>query len=198
MLAAMVGALWLSSPVQANLIVNGDFEAGNIGFSTDYTLGNLQNVAGSYIVINNPANAHPSAFSYPDHTTGSGLMLMANGDTGQGVVWRQTVAVTPGADYDFSMWISSWFFTPADIQLRINGVDVGPHFDAPSQHSVWQQYTAQWNAGASNSAMIELVNTSTHLTGNDFAFDDISFVPEPTSIALLGMTCLAALRRGRC
>ena len=101
---------------------------------------------------------------------------MANGDTSpNGVVWRQTVAVNTGQDYDFSVWISSWFFTPGTIQLRINSLDVGPAFIAPAQHSTWQQYTAQWNSGLNNAATLELVNTSTHLTGNEFAFDDISF-----------------------
>lgn len=188
----------VAAPLHANLIVNGDFEAGLSGFTTDYLSNDVINDLGSYIDTTNPSFAHPSAADYTDHTTGSGRMLMFNGDSGQGVAWRQTVAVTPGQTYDFSMWISSWFFQNlADTQLRINDINVGSSFQATAPTGTWEEFTAQWNAGAATSAKIELVNLSTAVTGNDFAFDDISFVPEPTSLALLSLGAFLTARRRR-
>lgn len=185
-----------ASPSRANLIVNGDFEAGLIGFTSDYTSNDVINDLGSFIDTTNPSFAHPSGTDYTDHTTGSGRMLMFNGDAGQGVAWRQTVAVTPGTTYDFSMWISSWFFQNlADTQLRINDVNVGPSFQATAPTGTWEQFTAQWDSEAATSAKIELVNLSTAVTGSDFAFDDISFVPEPSSLALLAFGGLFVMRR---
>ena len=198
MASATIAALAIVTASNANLIVNGDFEAGLTGFTTDYLSNDVINDLGSYIDTTNPSFEHPAAADYTDHTTGSGRMLMFNGDAGQGVAWRQTVAVSPGQTYDFSMWVSSWFFQNlADTQLRINDVNVGSPFEASAPLGTWEQFTAQWNSGSATSAKIELINLSTAVTGNDFAFDDISFVPEPSSLALLGLGALVVVRRRR-
>ncbi len=77
----------------SGLIVNGDFEAGNSGFTSDYTYspGNL-NPAGRYAVLTDPNSAHGQATSFGDHTTGYGLMMAVNGaNLANQIVWSQTV-----------------------------------------------------------------------------------------------------------
>jgi hypothetical protein len=164
----------------ANLVVNGDFEAGRVGFSSDYTTGDLV-AAGSYVVARDPAAVHPEADSYGDHTSGSGLMMAVNGSLTEGVVvWSQTVPVSPGADYQLSAWISTWLaISPGRLEFSINGTPMGTA-TAPSASGVWQRFGADWNAGPATSATITIVDRNTDFSGNDVALDDISFIgPDP-------------------
>ena len=65
-----------------NVVQNGDFEAGNTSFTTTYSHDPIASAAGVYFVGSNPNSFSPSfPSSLHDHTTGSGLMLMANGGT---------------------------------------------------------------------------------------------------------------------
>ena len=106
--------LTFTTPTFANLITNGDFQSGNVGFTTDYNFspGDI-GPAQSYDVVANPAFSRPNdlnAISYFDHTLGTvdGLMMAVNGAAVPNVlVWSQTLTVTPNTDYDFSLWASS-------------------------------------------------------------------------------------------
>lgn len=203
-LAALALAVCANAPANANLIVNSDFEAGNTGFTSDhaYSPGNIV-PPGVYDVLANPSSAHGSATSYGDHTTGSGLMMAVNGSTTPGeVVWGQTVSVTPGATYDFGVWISSWYpAAPAELNFSVNG-DVIGSLTAPAVAGVWELAFSTWNSGAMTSALIEVKNANTVFTGNDFALDDFFFgdpifsnpdpVPAPPVGLLFGLG-LAAL-----
>ena len=63
----------------SNLLVNGDFELGNTGFTTQYP---NTNTTGGYIIGHNPAVDRGGAFSsFGDHTTGTGLMDLVDGAT---------------------------------------------------------------------------------------------------------------------
>lgn len=165
-------------PDGSNLIANGDFSLGNTGFTTQYTYspGDI-GPAQSYDVVDNPAHSRPNDVnpaSYGDHTTGSGLMLAANGAmTPDVVVWSQTLAVAPGSDYDFSLWLSSWFASsPSTLNVRFNGVTVGTP-TAPSTTGVWQKFSTIWNSGPATSLTISIVETTMADVGSDFALDDI-------------------------
>ncbi len=84
-----------------NLVVNGDFEAGNTGFTTEYTYLDPANTGTwtlgpeyMYTVSTNPNSYHSSWTSFGDHTTGTGKMMIVNGSSDGGdaeVVWAQTV-----------------------------------------------------------------------------------------------------------
>lgn len=165
-----------------NLIVNGDFESGNTGFTSEYlfTPGSLDSevydpTLGVYDLPVNPVDSHRAAASFGDHTSGSGLMMAVNGaNRSDVVVWSQTVAVAPNTTYEFSAWITSWFHeSPAQLQLLINGSQVGT-FTAPSTSGLWQQFGAIWNSRSSTSATIEIIDLNTELNGNDFVLDDLS------------------------
>jgi hypothetical protein len=199
-----------ASRAGADIIFNGNFEAGNTGFTTGYTYspGDI-GPAGSYDVVDNPAHDRPhdiNPVSYGDHTTGHGLMLAGNGAANPTtVVWSQTVAVVPHSDYAFSIWLSSWFASsPATFDIRFNGVTVGTP-SAPSTVAVWQQFTAGWNSGAAASLTLSIIDTNPADVGSDFALDDISLqgpapaVPEPSSLLLAlagaGLLGWGSLRR---
>ncbi|MBN2074457.1 MAG: hypothetical protein JW762_02790 [Dehalococcoidales bacterium] len=109
-LAVLTGLLFTSAiPAGANggnLIVNGDFEAGNTGFTTEYTYLNPSNTGTwtlgpeyMYTVSTDPSLYHSAWTSFGDHTTGSGQMMIVNGtweDTSPGydaIVWEQEVTL---------------------------------------------------------------------------------------------------------
>jgi autotransporter-associated beta strand protein len=175
-----------------NLVVNGDFEAGNTGFASQYTYspGNLL-PEGDYDVVTNPSQDSIYATSFGDHTTGHGRMLMLNGATAPNMpVWTETITVVPGKDYVFSLWDASWYpLSPANLAIEFNTVNGGTvtATTAPLAAGVWQQFTTTWNSGSATSVTISINDTNLAASGNDFALDDI---------ALLGSGPITALPPG--
>ncbi len=171
-----------------NLIYNGDFELGNVGFGSDYTYSPSNYFEGRYHVVSNPKLWHPQAASYGDHTTGAGLMMAVNGAlVPNKVVWAQTVNVAPNNRYVFSLWVSNWDPFPSDavakLEFRFDGLLVGA-IDAPTQAGTWVKFVTKWHSRASNQVTITIVDKDLTLSGNDFALDDISLVrnkPGPPS-----------------
>ena len=164
-----------------NLVTNGDFESGNIGFGHSYgyvaPATNVLVPEGLYTVVANPQSVHNSFSSYGDHTTGTGLQMVVNGATIPGVnIWSQSVTVVPNTNYQYTYWEQTVVVTaPSMLQLYINGVAAGPIYTAPSALNTWQQFKYNWNSGTSTTAYLSLVNQNTAPNGNDFALDDIRF-----------------------
>jgi len=163
-----------------NLIDNGDFESGNSGFSSDYIYmpGNLL-PEGVYDVIDNPQLDHPGFAPCDDHTSGNGNMMVVNGSGTPGLnVWCETISISPNSLYVFSAWVTTVVMqAPALLQFSINGVTIGPIFNAPGQNCTWANFFATWNSGSATSATICIVNQNTSQSGNDFALDDLVFSP---------------------
>lgn len=189
----------------AELFSNGNFEAGTTGFTSDYAFNGVSNTLdGQFAVVSSPIDVHPSWGVYGDHTSGTGLMQTANGSTSAGLaIWRQTVAVVPGADYTFSAWAASSFISnPAALSFRANDIEFAS-LQLTSAVGDWTHATAVLNAGVSSTIEFEIVDTATFGNGNDFTLDDISLegplpVPEPSVLtaAVLGIAFLGAARRG--
>ena len=198
-----------ANDASANLLPNGNFDAGNTGFTSGYTYspGNIV-AAGTYDVVGNPYASHDGAASFTDHTSGTGLMLAVNGsgDVSQ-VVWSELVSVIPGATYQFAGWATSWGLAtaigrdpnPAAFHISINGIDLGPFIQLSGIDGQWQEFSFLWDSAASATARIELRLDTVAWYGNDPAFDDFRFstVPEPGTLALLsfGLAGLAFTRR---
>ncbi|MDF2385413.1 gliding motility-associated C-terminal domain-containing protein [Nostoc ellipsosporum NOK] len=161
-----------------NLIVNGDFEQGNTGFTSAYAYATNNTTEGQYHVSPNPRAWNGSMVACTDHTSGSGNMLLLNGSPVLNqAVWQQTVAVIPNTNYAFSTWIQSISAAnPAQLSFSINGRPVGSSITAGST-CAWRQFFTSWNSGNATTAVISIVNQNTIVWGNDFALDDISFAP---------------------
>ncbi len=172
-----------------NLVVNGDFEAGNTGFTSQYNApstpppGNccgLLSNAGDYAITTNPNIVHTNFVNCVDVTaTGPGNMMVVNGSTiANTIVWAQTISVSPNTDYNFSAWVSSLENTNSinvsHLQFFINGVQVGPIFQPSLTGCSWQQFFETWNSGIEISADISIIAQNS-AGNNDFALDDISF-----------------------
>ena len=168
-----------TAPTGKNLVVNGNFSAGNTGFSSAYGYCNSSNCLypESLYAIGTNANFYHSAFSGHDHTTGNGNFMVVNGaGTPNSSVWCQTISVSPNSIYIFSTWVCSVHPTsPAKLQFSINGVLLGPVFTAPSTTNTWTNFSATWNSGSNSSINICIVNQNTTAGGNDFGLDDIFF-----------------------
>jgi hypothetical protein len=168
---------------ETNLIFNGDFEAGNTGFysayadHTDDPAFNRLDGGSRYIVAPSPQYGHPHWPAYGDHTSGTGLMLIANGATDGRVVWGQSnIPVVAGTQYTFAYFLSSWnTVKPALMECRINGEVIGTA-SGPISVPSWVPVSHVWNSGANTTATIELRDLETAWVGNDFMVDDISLI----------------------
>jgi gliding motility-associated-like protein len=176
----------------SNLVQNGNFEAGNTGFFTDYAVGTggaygLLTQEGTYGVGKNPHLLHTDFPACTDHTTRTGNMMVVNGASQPNVnIWCQTVTVAPNTEYMFSTWLATVVAdNPAILQFSIEGVPLGNPFHAPGTTCNWAQFFEIWNSGINTSAKICIVNQNTNVAGNDFALDDISMVPVCTDTAKL-------------
>ena len=148
-----------------NLVSNGDFSAGNTGFTSDYQFLDPVNIAGAearYGITTNPSSWLASYTNCADHTSGTGNMMVVNGSTansGNDIVWTQTIAVTPNRNYTFSYWVQTvGNFNEASLETLINTVSVGAAVSAPTTIVCgnWLKITHNWNSGASASAQIAI------------------------------------------
>jgi hypothetical protein len=202
----LVTALALScsaSPPVANLITNGDFELGNTSFTSEYPYFTYNTLEGQY-GINTDAHAFNQNFflGIVDHTSGSGKMMLVNGSEQPGtVVWSQSVAVMPNSMYAVSAWVRTLYpSSVAKLRFTVNGTQIGGIFSPPLSTASWSEFSTTWTSQGSNSALIQIVDTNTDWSGNDFALDDISFigdaVPEPPAALLMaGLGSFLALSR---
>ena len=160
-----------------NLIINGNFSAGNTGFTSAYTYTTNLWPEATYCVGTNPQTFHSNFSPCGDHTTGNGNMMIVNAaGTPNVVVWQQTVPVVPGANYVFSCWLTSVHASsPAQLQFFVNGVQIGPVFGASATTCQWNMFFNTWFSGTATSAVISIRNQNTSLSGNDFAIDDLYF-----------------------
>lgn len=212
-IACITAALCASSTVSAaNLVTNGDFEAGNSGFTSDYSYSPGGNGAeGQYTVRSNPFPWNGNFLSLGDHTSGSGLMYVGNGAPNAGdIVWQSgSIALTSNTLYFFEAFVINVCCNPnygggnSDpiLTFRIS-LDGGPSADLAtrtlpaSQAGVWFGLTSNFNSGSSSSVVLSLVNENTTRAGNDFALDDVTLgtrsvvnptpaIPEPGAWALM-------------
>jgi gliding motility-associated-like protein len=166
-----------------DLVVNGDFEDANTGFSSDYVVGTTGpygplSVEGTYVVMSDPSVAHSHFPFFGDHTSGKGNMIIINGNSVKNAsVWCQSIKVVPNTNYNFSTWAATCSAKTKDelaqLQFSINGSVIGPVFSPSLTVGVWSQFNAVWNSGSNTTASICIVNQNITLLGNDFALDDI-------------------------
>ncbi len=166
------------NPNGQNLIFNGDFEQGDVGFTSDYywdPSGILDEEA--YFITTRGDYARYDWQPCMDHTSNSGNMMAVNASLqGNVKVWCQQVNVSPDTDYIFSLWLVTLFpANPAILQFSINGQVIGEPFSASPQTCLWQQNCTAWNSGNVTTAEICIINLNTVSWGNDFAIDDIHF-----------------------
>lgn len=163
-----------------NLILNGDFESGNSGFTSDFNYvapGPAFLAGGVYTVITSPSIVSGSFPPCDDHTSGAGNMLLVNASNNTGAdVWCQTISVNPNSDYIFEAFVGTVGIIPVAMNLTINGIQISSTFNAGSLLCDWQQFTQTWSANGATTATICLSNQNGSFLGPVFALDDISMI----------------------
>jgi len=174
------------------VVTNGDFSAGNTGFTTDGRCTKdcaSQECCGTYMIM---SSTEERGWSGPydwqqktnqfDHTVGdeTGLYMIWDGFmVANKTLWEQTVPVQPNTSYVFSAWFASlfssfeWGYT--QFQFFVNGVQLGDMAESPHKEGVWGQYFEIWESGDNTSATLTIKNQNSGYEGNDFGLDDISF-----------------------
>lgn len=203
-----------------NLVENGSFEAGNSLFASGYVYApNSNTTEGQYTVRTDPSPWNTNFISSGDHTSGTGLMMVANGSPIAGaVVWSsQSIAVTSGTNYFFEAFvknvccIDSYFVngglnsaSSLEFSLKLsNGtvVSLGTITTKLDKPPTWQGLSTQYSSlDFDGFVVLSLINQNTIRAGNDFAIDDIYFgtqssippttVPEPLTLSLLAIGLL--------
>lgn len=191
-----------SGAVAQNLVANGNFSAGNVGFGSDYpfTSGPAGSARGTptYAIGTDAAttaNAYPDWGGFGDHTSGTGNMLVADGALGN--AWFTDVTLAGGTVYDWTFWAHTVHGNTggsAILSFLVNGVALGVPLTLPANSaSSWQQLSGSFSAVTSGTARIAIADLNGAVPFNDFALDDISFtaratpgaVPEPAGWALM-------------
>lgn len=184
--------------VAQELVVNGNFSAGNTGFTSPYYYQSAFDLyPEGYYSVGTNANLYHNNFFGTDHTTGTGNFMIINGSGAPipPVVWQQTVTVQPNTTYYFSAWTMSVNNVPPFAKLRfaVNDVQVGtiasPGAGPTSTAGPfnWVRFYGTWTSGPTETtAEISILDVETALGGNDFGLDDISFgtlAPVPYTVA---------------
>ncbi len=197
------------------LVTNGTFNQGNVGFGSDYGfVGGLATAAGyssgtglypegKYAIVTNRTDSsitkyHPAFVGF-GHNKGNAVgrnddrYLAINGSTTlDQAVWKQSVEVVPGNKYSFSCWITSLLSSnPSKLRFLINGVEIGPRIEAPGTLYTWKQFFAEWNSGSATTADIAIINDNLIAGGNDFGLDDISFSTTCTNTSTVLVTVVS-------
>ena len=177
----------ISNPT--NLVNNGDFSFGDNDFTSDYLSvpnPNPFGVKGAYGIVTNPKTWFTAFDPCPDHTTGTGNMMVVDGsdtNAGNNRLWIQNITVVPNQDYDFSYYLQTLSAgAPARIEVVINGVSMGPPVNAPTTKCLWEKHLYTWNSGSNTTATVFIYDRETSGGGNDFAIDDISLNESVTCI----------------
>jgi hypothetical protein len=173
-----------------NLVVNGNFSAGNTGFTSDYTYyapATSPSIAGGYTVCDSISAYVTNPYWYcTDHTTGSasGLFLVCDGSSSAtAAAWRQTFTTTVGRTYNFCFFAKNLIrpnsgFTNPSIEVWIKEGAAAfmkkttLPIVLPETPNNWMPYGFSWVAGASP-VVIEIRSVVSG-SGTDFAIDDIS------------------------
>ena len=180
------------------LVYNGDFSLGNVGFTTQYTLPdsakNCTNSthglypSGTYDILANAQTDHCN-FWGKDHSSGTGNFMAINGSvtTPKPDIWKtNSIAVKKNTRYYFSAWAMSMnnYSQTASVVFYIGNYQYGTVAALAAginsnSNNGWTRFYGQWDSGDTTSVTISIVDISPATAGNDFGLDDISFSTLP-------------------
>ena len=183
--------LWDRRPDE-NLVFNGDFGSGAVGFTMDFIPRTNQSTFGwlgdAQSTLSNTTNVFANTSAYPAHTNGStaDLMLLANGDRQDRVAWRQAIPTVSGQSYEFSFWaIRANGHEAPRLAVRVNGQTLGTTLSLNDiGPDTWKRFVGTLQAD-SNTALIEIVllgstavlNPGLSGAENVVGIDDLLLIP---------------------
>jgi hypothetical protein len=198
-------ALFLgASTAFGELVTNGDFAAGGVGFSTQYATPFGGNTGPGELTITNSPSAWNPAYATP--TGASGQYIVADGGTNVfDRVWFTTISVTAGVDYqvEFDAATLTGSDNPARLGfyaaldptdpiavMNVASIDLAT---GGKDDDTFYTATGSFQATHTDDILVFIANLTGTESGNAFALDNISVVPEPSSLVLLGIGSLVGL-----
>ncbi|WP_310626352.1 Ig-like domain-containing protein [Limnohabitans sp.] len=152
-----------------NLLRNGDFAEGTNSFTSDYLQQSSPADAGTYAVVSVLPNwglAHASIKG------GEGQFLIAKGASDANkLVWSQQVELKAGELYDFNA--SALVNAGADLQLTVNGEDVGNAFK-PQTSLDWQHWGTRFLSTTTGTVKLGVRSKGADTKDNNLALDTLS------------------------
>jgi len=145
----------------SNLVYNGDFELGNVGFTTGYRLNNNywpSYTCGDYNILLNPTDIHPMFVSC---TNGGHFMVADAALTSNVIIYQTTISVEPNTYYMFSteclnIWPGSTPEQYPRLQFQINSQQIGNVFTIINTNCDWNRFSGIWNSGNNTTAIIKI------------------------------------------
>ncbi len=172
----------------SNLIKNPGFDSisvsGPIEFTSDYTYISSGQISPGKISVTNDAGLfNPQHWS----EAGSNYFLICDGDTGIGqekTVWQQTIHILPNSQY-------YWMYNVKNLDTETGNPYPELNFiindSVQSINSIynggWLPAGGTWNSLSDTVAEIKIITTAHDYFGNDFAIDNIRFIPVITILA---------------
>ena len=162
-----------------DLVTNGDFSLGNVGFISDYTFQNFYNPC-YYTVM----PTFFSTFAIQDHSPSADNMFMSiDGCYTPSVLWEQTInPILIHENYNFSFWATRAGANQPIFAIyfigNVTGIEVLDtlYGIVPlNDDIVWDEYAVPtWNSGNNTSVTIRIKCLTSQSYGVDFAMDDIT------------------------
>ena len=160
-----------------NLLTNGDFSEGNMGFTSQYEYESTQ--PGGYIIGTVGTELFPEAKACEDHTTpeaGGNMLLVRVSETTNVDIYCQEITVARNQEYHFQGFATGLVLnSPPVIVLKVNDeiISVGT---LGSFACSWQKVIGDWNSRNATTAKICLsVSPEDIGAGTDFVLDDVGF-----------------------
>jgi hypothetical protein len=140
---------------EANLIVNGDFELGNVGFSSEswsYYDGTTDR---SYVVEQQPKTTmwfiNSNCTGVGDNISGSGKMMGLSASYVKNVAfWSQEVSIDKGTDYSLSLkatQLGNYDSVPVEIEFYVNNMPTGIRGTISTVGCTWNKISGTWYSG---------------------------------------------------
>ena len=164
--------------VDTNIIYNGDFELGNVGFFSDLPVS--YNWYGNWYDVTAGTNEANNDFAdcYAD-----GNVYVADPATSlEYVVFYQNIVVEPSSYYEISYQVVNLGDDPNKMSyqyrnkfiVKIDGIDIGFIDTVPIPACEWKTVKHIWYNSSSTSCSFSLNNINVSNYGNDFGLDNIS------------------------
>jgi|GEM_PF-4409516 len=169
------------NPTPENLLLNGDFSQGTLGFQTSYAIVESEPLpAGELAVTEESSALHSELNEDVADVSGEGFVLMVNGASEANLpVYEQAFPVEEGARYRFSIWMRLWWSNPDQspprLELSLDGTKVSDLTEGVLlSGESWTELSFEWNAGSTGLTELSLVNSHLEVMLNDFYLDAVA------------------------